>query len=242
MADTDRKFPVISFGHGFMLSAESYRHMADWLVPEGFVVVFPLKERGLHPSHAMLAEDLAFAIRQLSLRETESNSLFFNRIDSVGYVMGHSMGGGSAVLAAASHPEIKGLVLFAPFNTAPSAIEAAKRVDAPVLIFAGSHDCVTPPDSHQVPIYEALASYDKTLISITGGTHCGMTAPDVLCSLGELTCRSGKGLDRDQQHAILSRYLLPWLKSRIKGGGGEPELMLKMLMKDEQVTYLISTF
>ncbi len=242
MAESDRKIPVVSFGHGFMLSAESYRQMADWLVPEGFVVVFPLKERGLHPSHAMLAEDLAFAVRQLSRWGTETNSLFYNRIDSEGYVMGHSMGGGSAVLAAASHPEIKGLVLFAPFNTEPSAIEAAKQVTAPVLIFTGSHDCVTPPDSHQVPIYEALDSHDKTLISITGGTHCGMTAPDVLCTLGELTCRSGKGLDRDQQHAILRRYLLPWLRSRMNGGGTDPDLMLKMLRKDEQVTYLNSTF
>jgi len=53
---------------------------------------------------------------------------------------------------------------LAPFDTRPSAIKAASSVIVPTLIFAGSNDCITPPEKHQLPVYNSSASPDKIYI------------------------------------------------------------------------------
>src|SRR5690242_57008 len=38
---TGDKFPVISFGHGFVMTWDAYQNIWDALVPEGFIIAFP---------------------------------------------------------------------------------------------------------------------------------------------------------------------------------------------------------
>lgn len=138
------KFPVISFGHGFVMSWDAYKNIWDALVPEGFIIAFPKTESGLTPSHIEFGKDIAFVISELNALGQINSSLFYNRIDSMNCVMGHSMGGGSAFLAAQFNPAIKTLATLAPAETNPSAILAATGLNIPSLIFAGGNDCVTP--------------------------------------------------------------------------------------------------
>ncbi len=235
------RFPVIVFGHGFKLSEKSYRNIVDLLVPEGFIVAFPLKERGFHPSHLDLAQDIVFIMRQFRQWDKENGTLFYGRISQRNCAMGHSMGGGAAVLAASLDPEITALATLTLFDTTPSASDAAPKVKIPSLVLAGSLDCVTPPEKHQIPVFEGLASEDKTYISITGGTHCGMTSSGRLCHLAERSCRPKDALPPPEQQAILDRYLLPWLKSRLLDDTDERISMEKHLPGDHQVTWRSAT-
>ena len=240
-AGAKNRFPVVLFGHGFKLSEKSYQNIVDLLVPEGFIVAFHLKERGFHPSHKDFAEDIGFVMRQFRQWDQDSTSMFYGRISPLNCAMGHSMGGGAAVLAASMEPGITSLAVLAPYNTTPSATEAARKLKIPALVIAGSLDCVTPPAEHQIPIYEALAPNDKTYLSIIGGSHCGMTSSGRICHLAERSCRPKDVLPPPEQQAILERYLLPWLKSRVMGDQEESFRMEKLLSKDTQVTWCSTT-
>jgi predicted dienelactone hydrolase len=240
-AGAKNRFPVVLFGHGFKLSEKSYQNIVDLLVPEGFIVAFPLKERGFHPSHKDFAEDIGFVMRQFRQWDQDSTSMFYGRISPLNCAMGHSMGGGAAVLAASMEPGITSLAVLAPYNTTPSATEAARKLKIPALVIAGSLDCVTPPAEHQIPIYEALAPNDKTYLSIIGGSHCGMTSAGLLCHLAERSCRPHNVLSSREQQIILGRYLLSWLKSRVLGDQKESLSMEKLLSEETQVTWRSAT-
>jgi hypothetical protein len=103
-------------------------------------------------------------------------------------------------------------------------------------MFAGGNDCITPPESNQYPLYAAMNSSDKTYISIHGGSHCQMADDHYLCRLAEGTCRPKTAISREEQHAVIKRYLVPWLNSRLRGEEAQRELMDKMLKLDTSVT------
>lgn len=210
------KFPVIAFGHGFVMTWEAYQNIWDSLAANGFIIAFPRTEGGINPSHDEFGMDLSFVISQLSVIGSDSLSLFFNRIDTMNCVMGHSMGGGAAFLAAEFNNGIKSLAVLAPAETNPSAIQAASSLNIPAFIIAGGNDCVTPPSVNQIPMYDSLQSACKTYISINGGSHCQMANTNFLCNLGEATCSPAPAITRSEQHIVINRYLIRWLNYQLK--------------------------
>ena len=213
---SNNKFPVISFGHGFVITWDAYQNIWDALVPEGFIIAFPKTEGGFAPSHTEFGKDIAFVLSELTALGQDTSSLFYNRVDTMNCVMGHSMGGGSAFLAAQFSPAVKTLATLAPAETNPSAIQAAASLSIPSLIFAGGNDCVTPPPANQIPMFDSLQSSCKTFVSINGGSHCQMADNNFLCSFGEATCTPQPTIMRAEQHIVINRYLLPWLKYELK--------------------------
>ena len=211
-------FPVLSFGHGYVMTVGSYEFLYNGLVPRGRIVALPTTEGGFFPSHEQLGLDLAFVLSALRAEGEDPASPFYGEVAPTSAVMGHSMGGGASVLAARADPTITVLANFAAAETNPSAIEAAADVSQPALIFAGSLDCVTPPAQHQIPIYEALASPCRALITVTGASHCQFADYNYLCSLGEGGCDSPT-ISRSEQHAIVLRLLDPWLRAQLDGDG-----------------------
>jgi dienelactone hydrolase len=234
---TDIKFPVISFGHGFVMTVDAYANIWNMLVAEGYIVALPKTEGSFSPSHANFGKDLAFVIDAITRLSQSSNSIFENRVDSMNCVMGHSMGGGAAHLAVAENKKIKTIVTFAAAETNPSAIDAAKNLTIPSLVFAAGNDCVTPPPNHQLPIYNALKSTCKTYLSINGGSHCYMAENNTLCNIGESSCTPAPTISRAEQHAVIKSHMLPWLKYQLKkdcSAGKDFETRLK---NDPSITY-----
>ena len=48
-ASGSSKFPVLCFGHGYLMSWDSYKYLRDALVPHGFIIAFPKTEGELFP-------------------------------------------------------------------------------------------------------------------------------------------------------------------------------------------------
>jgi len=208
-------FPVVAFGHGFVISVDDYDFVWNGLVPGGYVVALPRTETGFSPSHLDLGLDLAFACRGLQAAGQNPQSPFFGAIAPTCALGGHSMGGGASFLGLASDPDITALFNFAAAETNPSAIGAAGQITAPALLFAGSLDCVTPPAQHQQPMYNALASDCRTYVELLGASHCQFAEYNFLCSLGETGCPSPT-ITRAQQHALTLAFLEPWLDHFLK--------------------------
>jgi len=203
-------FPVVAFGHGFLIPWDDYEYVWEGLVPEGYVVALPRTEQGLLPSHAEFGRDLAFVVRRLRIEGDDPGSLLFGALSDAGAVAGHSMGGGAALLGAAGDATVTAVANLAAAETNPSAIAAASGITAPALLFSGGVDCVTPPPDHQIPMYDALASDCRTRITIDGASHCQFAEYNFVCSLGEGAC-DDPTITREEQHGLTISLLEPWL-------------------------------
>ncbi|RZJ72219.1 T9SS type A sorting domain-containing protein [Flavobacterium sp.] len=237
-APADATFPPIAFGHGFVMTWSAYSNIWESLVPQGFLLIFPKTETGLAPSHDAFAKDLAFCLTQLHAQHLDGNAFFFGKIAQADCVMGHSMGGGAAVLAASQHPEIAALAVLAAAETSPSAVAAASSISVPALIFAGSNDCITPASTNQLPVYQNLQSDCKTFVSITGASHCQMSDFNALCQFGEITCSPSPDITRAEQHAVIETYLGKWLKASLLQDCESGEAFNISIEADAAITFM----
>ncbi len=158
----DAGFPVIAYGHGFLMPDEAYANIRTALVPEGYIVALPTTGWELTLDYAAFGQDLAFVLQAFQDLNTNSGTPFHERITPAAAIGGHSMGGGASFLHENQLEYIRALFSIAAAETNPSAIEAASGISLPVLLFAGFEDCVTPVEIHQQPLYDVLASDRKT--------------------------------------------------------------------------------
>lgn len=207
-------YPAVSVGHGFVIGAANYDLIAAQLIPFGFVVALVNTETGFAPSHQEFGLDLAFVTHALQQESLNTTSILYNVVSQQREgIIGHSMGGGAAWLAAASDPFIDAIVGLAPAETNPSAIAAASSVNCNSLVFSGSEDAVTPPADNHQPIFDGTNGC-KTFVSLTGGSHCGFIDSGTLCDFGEPL---GGSLARaDQQEAYLT-MMTAWLRYFLNG-------------------------
>lgn len=210
------QFPVVVIGHGFTMNYVPYVFWGNALAEAGYIVAIPNTETGFSPSHSAFAADMAFLVEKLYSENNNSNSPFYQHVQSEACIMGHSMGGGCAYLASQNNPNVSATITFAAAETNPSAIAAAANVTCPSLVFSGSADCVTPPAQHQLPIYNALPDC-KAYLSLVGGGHCNFANYNFNCWFGETTCNpGGPPMPADTQRVISLLFVRPWLDRFLK--------------------------
>lgn len=210
--------PVITFGHGFVMGWDAYTNIWENLVPRGYILIFPRTEGNFSPVHEDFGKDLV-VIANRFISDCAAPTFFaYNHYNGKNAVMGHSMGGGSTLLAASNpNANFDLLVGFAPAETDPSAIAAAANVTIPAVIFSGTEDAVTQPTDHHFPIYQALNSSCKQFLAITGGAHCYFANSNGACDFGESSSGGNISITREQQHDILFDGLDPLLRFYLFG-------------------------
>ena len=232
-----KKFPLIVFGHGFLIPVTSYQYIWDHLVPRGFIVALPKTESGTSPSHEAFARDMSFIRQEFARLNGTSGSLFSQRYNGRSCVMGHSMGGGAATLAASYDPAFTSLVTLAAAETNPSAITAASGVTVPSLVISGGEDCVTPLATNQVPMYNAMVSSCKSWVNILDASHCHFAQNNGTCTLGELFCL---GLPASYQNtaSLTNSLLSSWLRYYLKANMAIlPNFENKLIQAGTQIAY-----
>jgi len=143
-----RKLPAVALGRGWLQPVRRYTRTMRYLASWGIVVVAPHTERVPLPSHAGLARDLSLALRLVTGGKLAGGVI---SVDGrrVG-VLGHSIGGGAAVLAASSDPAIKAVFTVTAAETKPSAITAAGTVMVPGLHLVGDRDPLAAEEGKQI--------------------------------------------------------------------------------------------
>jgi pimeloyl-ACP methyl ester carboxylesterase len=106
-------FPTLVFGHGFVMTWDSYDYLWNGIIPSGFILVFPKTEGSFSPSHADFGKDIAFLVDAMKLEGLNQSSTFYNAVSDKSAVMGHSMGGGSAFLSIQYNSTITALATLA---------------------------------------------------------------------------------------------------------------------------------
>lgn len=208
-------FPLITFGHGFVMVWSAYQNFWDSLVPEGYIMAFPTTEGSFSPSHDDFGKDLKFLIEKIQGHGVGA-VIPSASVGTTSAIMGHSMGGGCSFLAAENNLTITTMVSFASANTSPSSITASQQVSVPTLLFSGTNDCVTPPSQHQDIMYDSTAAAFKTQVNITGGGHCFFANSNFNCTFGESTCSPSPTITRAEQQLVTHNFLKLWLAYFLK--------------------------
>lgn len=132
------KLPAVAFGHDWLKPVAKYhgtlRHLASW----GIVVAAPDTENGFSPDHRGMAADLESAL-QIVAGVRLGNGNITVAPGRLGLI-GHGMGGGAAVLAAAHNEKVRAVGAIYPAVTAPPAEAAAHAVKAPGLVIGSGQN------------------------------------------------------------------------------------------------------
>ncbi|MBM4111690.1 MAG: alpha/beta hydrolase [Phycisphaerae bacterium] len=202
-------YPIIAFGHGYIAPVSLYQstgaHLATW----GFITLCPQTQGGMIMNHTAFAADLVSSLDWIAAQATVPGSPWFGGADgSRRGAMGHSMGGGSAMLAAKSDPRIRCLLPWAAAETSPSAITAALSIECATRLIVGSQDAIITPSSTSA-MYPNLAGSSQ-LVTIVGGFHCGFV------DMSFAVCDSGS-ITREQQLVLVRRESTEFLLLHLKG-------------------------
>ncbi|APU17601.1 MULTISPECIES: dienelactone hydrolase family protein [Actinoalloteichus] len=164
--------PAVAFGHGWMQPLPRYRAMLRHLASWGIVVAAPATQRGPLPSHRLFAADLCTALDVCTGVRLGDGRISIDA-DRLG-VVGHSFGGGAAVIAAAEDSRIRTVVTISPTESRPSAISTGAGVRVPALHLAGAEDRVAPPEATAEPLAHGWAG-PVQLRTLTKADHLGVT-------------------------------------------------------------------
>ena len=229
-------FPLITFGHGFVMVWSAYQNFWDSLVPEGYILAFPTTEGSFSPSHADFGKDLKFLIAKIQSSGVGA-VIPSASVGTTSAIMGHSMGGGCSFLAAENNLMITTMVSFASANTNPSSITASQQVSVPTLLFSGTNDCVTPPSQHQNIMYDSTAAAFKTQVNITGGGHCFFANSNFNCTFGENTCSPSPTITRAEQQSVTNNFLKLWLAYFLKNNCQKAQDFQDSLSMSSKISY-----
>lgn len=217
VAVANGQFPVVVFGHGFVMTYDAYDNIYNRLASLGYIVLLPRTEGGFSPTHSEFGADLKFLANAglgLNSISTPSLTTFNGKVLQKSAIGGHSMGAGSSFLAAASNNSITCLFNMCAATTNPSSIASASLVTVPSLLISGEMDSVadtTVQNSH----YSATSSAKKFHIIITGAKHCDFgNGTSGTCTIGQPAC-SGTGCNA----ILFARYmnhLEPFLANQLK--------------------------
>lgn len=164
-----RRLPIVALGHGWLQSADRYADTMRYLASWGIIVVAPNTHRSVFSSHQGLALDLSRALRMVASGQL-GGGLVRGDLRRMG-VLGHSTGGGAAMLAAAKDDAIKAVVTVTAAETRPSAIQAAGRVYVPSLHLIGSKDDMAESDGARIA---RSCSGPAQLRMVKGSGHLGL--------------------------------------------------------------------
>lgn len=206
-------FPVIALGHGFNLDFMDYGQICSHLASWGHVVVSPDVQNGFNVDHLEFARQLAACLGHLQAQGDDSLSPFFQHVDSMTGVCGHSMGGGASALVPGVYPAIDAVSGFAAAETTPSAIAALGSYGGPFQAISGSEDNVAPENSNQQPMYNAVTGSDRQWLSILGGAHCKFTDGSTVCDF----VSAAGSVTRPAQIRLAKRYVTAFFNYHLKG-------------------------
>ncbi len=239
-------YPVIVFGHGFVMAWSAYENLWEEFVPRGYIMVFPRTEGSIFGTdHQAFGWDLEYLVTQIQAEGLNATSPIFNAVAANTALMGHSMGGGASFLAADSlcsngNTNLKTLIGLAPAESSTngvSSINSALSITVPSVVLSGAQDGVTPAVDHHIPMYDNLASDCKTFINVLGGAHCYFANTNTACDFGEGTSSSGIAITRTEQHQVTFDFLNLWLDYTLKGDCDDFSTFQDSLTASTRITY-----
>lgn len=163
-------FGAVAVSPGFTASQSSISWLGPRIASQGFVVI-TIDTNSIYDQPASRGAQLLAALDYLTQRSTVRTRIDATRTG----VMGHSMGGGGTLEAAASRPALQAAIPLAGWNTDKT--WSTNRV--PTLVVGAESDSVAPVSSHSIPFYNSLsATYEKAYVELNNASHFAPNSPN----------------------------------------------------------------
>ena len=159
----DGTFGGVAISPGYTAGRSTMAWLARRIASHGFVVInFDTNSRYDQPGSR--GDQLLAALDHLTQRSSVRTRVDASRLA----VMGHSMGGGGSLEAAADRPSIDAVIPLTPWNTDKTWPE----VQSPTLIIGAEDDSVASVSSHAIPFYNSVpAAAEKAYLELRGASH-----------------------------------------------------------------------
>lgn len=159
---------------GFRASASNYEWWGPALASLGYAVMI-LDTNAPTDGLAARADALIAGVGFLKSENDNPDSPLNGKFDTSRVaIMGHSMGGGAALAAAAELGDgIQAVVPLSLYCCEPGGSFSADyaNLNTPTLIIASASDEVAPPAQHARLLYDAIGSSDKVYLEFAEGDH-----------------------------------------------------------------------
>lgn len=176
---TGGSLPSITIVGGWLCGEHVLAAWGPFFASHGIVAMtIGLRAPGNHkiPVRSQALLDASKALQSENSRE---GSKLFDRLDaSRRAVMGYSLGGGGAQLAALEDPALKCVIALAPHASGHESFKSGHKLtdSVPTLFLVGSADSEAPTRSQSLPHYN-MTTAPKLLFEIKGGDHFVVNGP-----------------------------------------------------------------
>jgi predicted dienelactone hydrolase len=229
------QFPLVIISHGNGGSHLLYRTISIHLAKNGYIVAMP-EHYGNNRNNNQLEntnENLIYRPRHISLTIDEllSENRFGKSI-SVDYIaiIGHSMGGYTALTLAGGLPRtkegkeikvssdrrVKAIVLLAP--GAGWFMNSLEKVTIPILMLIAEHDPVTPGWNAEIVLNAVPDKSQVTFRKVENAGHFSFLSPfpAAMKNPDFLPSTDPEGFDREEFHKQLPVEILKFLNDKLK--------------------------
>ena len=200
-----------------------YSWIGECLASQGYsVLLFTVPSKNL-PNPLQWSDGIRSAIDYLLSEEGPLRDR--TNPEKIG-VMGHSMGGLGALIAASEDSRIRCIVGLAPAILAGFPFpEKIYNISIPVQVQIGSNDGLIAPEDVKC-FFDNLRSEQKSYIEIQGGNHIRFADKNAMLMIGEYLSRTGAIGKRfrdkeatitfEEQHSISSTGFIEWFNRYLK--------------------------
>nr|WP_228771450.1 dienelactone hydrolase family protein [Actinokineospora iranica] len=159
--DSQGTFAGIAVAPGYVESQSAVAWLGPRLASHGFVVITIDTNTRFDQPESRGTQLLA------ALDYLTGSSAAKARVDPARLaVMGHSMGGGGALSAAAKRPGLRAAVPLAPWSTSKD----WSRVRVPTLVVGAERDAIASVGAHAEPFYQSLGG-EKAYLEMNEADH-----------------------------------------------------------------------
>lgn len=227
-------FPLVIIAHGYFMTPQDYRYLAEALASRGYIVALPARRHSdTRIKIDFYAKEVSYLQKAISNLNTDKRSRLYGHIATKTAVIGHSTGGGASLMAAASGGgnlstviTLAALGVTNPIVYGTSPVSITNKVKMPTLVIDSEKDCITPTEEHAQALYEQLPG-EKQMVQIQQGDHCGFAdhrgPRRNACEAVEwyyCAFKSNKGgqtISPKQQNDLVLKLVSAWLDRYLKG-------------------------
>ena len=161
--DSSQTYGGVAIAPGYTASQSSMAWFGPRLASQGFVV-FTIDTLTTSDQPGSRARQLKAALTYLTTQSSQKSLVDPERLG----MMGHSMGGGGTLEAAAADPSLKAAIPLTPWDTTKN----FSGITTPTLIVGAQNDSVASVRSHAEPFYESIPeSTSKAYLELRGASH-----------------------------------------------------------------------
>jgi len=185
----DGRFATIAIAPGYTGYQASLAWLGPRLASHGFVVIV-IDTFTTADMPEQRAKQLTAALRQMAALSADKRSPLYRKSDPdrLG-VIGHSMGGGGALLVARENAGLKAALALTPW----SMDKQFSATSVPTLILACELDAIAPNTNYSRPLYASLPdTVHKAYVELKGQSHF---------------CPQAAG-----NYPLMGRYAIAWMK------------------------------